>query len=162
MKNLILVLYLNMQTTSNTTNQVEVRETVDTIYKTVEDKISEISGRIEKLDIKMMERKKSLELPAEEDEVIMKLKIQKKELKKQLSKLSAKPKILPCPECPVCSDSMRPPTRILQCIGGHLVCEKCARQVDRFICPTCDQEFSGRATAMEQFLSTLFNHGRPE
>jgi len=141
---------------------LELRETVDTIYKTVEDKISEISGRIEKLDVKIMERKKSLELPAEEDEVIMKLKIQKKELKKQLSKLTAKPKILPCPECPVCSDSMRPPTRILQCIGGHLVCEKCARQVDRFICPTCDQEFSGRATAMEQFLRTLFNHDRPE
>ena len=148
--------------TESESEALELKETVDQINKSVEDKISEIFARIEKLDIKIMERKNSLELHAEEDEVMMKLKNQKKELGKQLSKLTAKPKIVPCPECPVCFDSMRPPTRILQCVNGHLVCEKCARKVDRFICPTCNQEFSGRATAMEQFLRTLFNHDSRE
>jgi len=92
------------------------------------------------------------------DDVLKKLKIQKRELKQHLAKLTAKPEILPCPECPVCFDSMKPPTRILQCVNGHLVCVECARKVERFICPICKQEFSGRATAMEQFLRTLFNH----
>ena len=31
----------------------------------------------------------------------------------------------PCPTCPVCFDTLKPPTRILQCINGHLVCERC-------------------------------------
>jgi len=93
----------------------------------------------------------------EEDYVMKKLKSQKKELKQHLAKLTAKPQNLPCPECPVCFDSMKPPTKILQCVNGHLVCVECARKVEKFICPTCKQEFSGRATAMEQFLRTIFN-----
>jgi len=249
------------ETGSDGSDNEELKETVSTISKTVEDKIEEILARIEKLNCKIMEREKSLksldarheiekkhlkekqsleegehyiafknevkamtesqekDLEAiqllknerelnhklhetlhrfedeekamqksqetkiiamfvkhetetkelkkthrndvlkhlEEDEVMKKLKIQKKELNKHLSKLSAKPEVLPCPECPVCFDSMKPPTRILQCVNGHLVCVECARKVERFICPTCKQEFSGRATAMEQFLRTLFN-----
>lgn len=26
-------------------------------------------------------------------------------------------------ECPVCFEEMRPPTRIFQCVQGHVVCE---------------------------------------
>ena len=34
----------------------------------------------------------------------------------------------PCPACPVCFESLKPPVRILQCINGHLVCERCRAQ----------------------------------
>ena len=34
----------------------------------------------------------------------------------------------PCPSCPVCFESLAPPVRILQCINGHLVCERCRAQ----------------------------------
>ena len=34
----------------------------------------------------------------------------------------------PCPTCPVCFESLAPPVRILQCINGHLVCERCRSQ----------------------------------
>ena len=92
----------------------------------------------------------------EEDDVMKKLKSQKKELNQYLAKLTTKPET-PCPECPVCYDSMKPPTRILQCVSGHLVCVECAGKMEKFICPTCKQEISGRATAMERFLRTLYN-----
>jgi len=63
---------------------------------------------------------------------------------------------LPCPECPVCLELLLPPTRIMQCTNGHLVCEACEAKPELACCPTCRQEFTGRATAMEQHLSTLF------
>ena len=31
----------------------------------------------------------------------------------------------PCPECPVCFEEMKPPTRIAQCMAGHLICLQC-------------------------------------
>ena len=40
---------------------------------------------------------------------------------------------IPCPECPICLDDMKPPTKIIQCKGGHFICEKCrARPSVRF------------------------------
>ena len=102
-------------------------------------------------------QKNEIEKHVSEDEVMKQYKLDKKALNCHLSKLTSKPEILPCPECPVCYESMRPPARILQCVNGHLTCVDCAKKVERFDCPTCKQEFSGRATAMEQFLRTLFN-----
>ena len=64
---------------------------------------------------------------------------------------------LPCPECPVCLEMLMPPIRILQCSNGHLVCEVCQAQPELSCCPTCREEFTGRATAMEQHLASLFN-----
>ena len=32
---------------------------------------------------------------------------------------------LPCPNCPVCRETMRPPVEIYQCSNGHLVCQHC-------------------------------------
>jgi len=63
---------------------------------------------------------------------------------------------LPCPECPVCLEMLMPPIRIMQCSNGHLVCEECESKPELTCCPTCRQSFTGRATAMEQHLSTLF------
>ena len=64
---------------------------------------------------------------------------------------------LPCPECPVCLEMLMPPIRIMQCANGHLVCEVCESKPELTSCPTCRQEFTGRATAMEQHLTSLFN-----
>ena len=47
--------------------------------------------------------------------------------------------------------------RIMQCSNGHLVCEVCEAKPELSCCPTCRQEFTGRATAMEQHLASLFN-----
>ena len=63
---------------------------------------------------------------------------------------------LPCPECPVCLEMLLPPIRIIQCSNGHLVCEVCQSQPQLSCCPTCREEFTGRATAMEQHLASLF------
>ena len=65
----------------------------------------------------------------------------------------------PCPTCPVCFESLRPPVRILQCINGHLVCERCRAQPQVEVCPTCRKYIVGRATAMEQHLRALFQCG---
>ena len=62
----------------------------------------------------------------------------------------------PCPECPVCLELLLPPTRIMQCSNGHLVCRECEAKSELTSCPTCRQTFTGRATAMEQHLATLF------
>ena len=68
-----------------------------------------------------------------------------------------KDNFLPCPECPVCLEMLMPPIRIMQCSNGHLVCEVCESKPELTNCPTCRQEFTGRATAMEQHLASLFN-----
>ena len=38
--------------------------------------------------------------------------------------ISSKKPSLPCPECPVCFEEMKPPTRIVQCWSGHLICQQ--------------------------------------
>ena len=64
---------------------------------------------------------------------------------------------LPIPECPVCMEHMMPPTRIIQCMSGHLVCQTCESQPTLVNCPTCRQNFTGRAIGMEQFIASLMN-----
>ena len=64
---------------------------------------------------------------------------------------------LPIPECPVCMEQMMPPTRIIQCMSGHLVCQTCESQPTLVNCPTCRQNFTGRAIGMEQFIASLMN-----
>jgi len=97
---------------------------------------------------------------AEKENVVTKQELE--ELKKSLDHLLLAPdtpnkdKVTPCPTCPVCFDSLKPPMRILQCINGHLVCEKCRNQPQVEVCPTCREGFTGRATAMEQHLRALF------
>merc|ERR1712098_424908 len=56
-------------------------------------------------------------------------------------------RVLPIPECPVCLEQMMPPTRIMQCPSGHLVYQTCESQPELRKCPTCRQDFTGRATA---------------
>ena len=73
--------------------------------------------------------------------------------------LDATPAPPPCPTCPVCFESLKPPVRILQCINGHLVCERCRAQPQVEVCPTCRKYIVGRATAMEQHLRALFQSG---
>ena len=64
---------------------------------------------------------------------------------------------LPIPECPVCMEQMMPPTRIIQCMSGHFVCQTCESQPTLVNCPTCRQNFTGRAIGMEQFIASLMN-----
>jgi len=63
---------------------------------------------------------------------------------------------LPCPSCPVCRTAMAPPTIILQCTNGHLVCEPCHAKLHVTTCRTCLGEYDGRALGLEQYLQSLF------
>lgn len=101
--------------------------------------------------------KKEVDTFLAEDEVMKSLRTQNKELHRHLSKLTTKSEVVPCPECPVCYESLQPPAKILQCVSGHLTCLTCASKVEKFDCPVCRQDFTGRAIAMEQFLRTLFH-----
>ena len=83
-------------------------------------------------------------------------------LRRGLALLTSRPATLQAPACPVCLESLHPPTRIVQCGSGHLVCLQCTARLDRFECPTCRQQLAGRATAMEQLLAELFCHDQLE
>jgi len=58
------------------------------------------------------------------------------------------------PECPICLESMSPPTQIFNCPNGHLVCGLCKPRVPT--CNLCRMDYMGRATAMEQMLRDIF------
>jgi len=61
-----------------------------------------------------------------------------------------------CPECPICFDEMKPPTKIAQCLSGHLICLHCKERPEVSSCPICKQRFTGeRAIGMESFLRDL-------
>ena len=45
---------------------------------------------------------------------------------------SAPPPPPPAPDCPICFESMTPPTRIFQCGNGHLVCGACKPKLKVF------------------------------
>ena len=119
--------------------------------------IALFQGQDEEMRELVRTHKKEIETFLTEDEEMKLLRTQNKELHRHLSKLTTKCEVVPCPECPVCYESLQPPAKILQCVSGHLTCLQCASKVERFDCPMCKQEFSGRAIAMEQFLRTLFH-----
>ena len=59
------------------------------------------------------------------------------------------------PECPVCLEDLKPPLKIFNCRNGHLICSVCKPKVN--ICTNCREEYTGRATAIEQMLREMFN-----
>ena len=59
------------------------------------------------------------------------------------------------PECPACMEEMKPPTQLFTCRNGHLICSVCRPRLS--ICTTCREEYTGRATAVEQMLRQMFN-----
>merc|ERR1719341_2699266 len=94
-------------------------------------------------------------------EALAKIEIEKKEKKRQESSptlftSSSPAKSLPSiPECPVCLEDLRPPLKIFNCRNGHLICSVCKPKVD--ICTNCREEYTGRATAIEQMLREMFD-----
>jgi len=78
------------------------------------------------------------------------------EARRQKNFIKSEREGLPCPECPVCFEKMMPPTRIMQCSNGHLICKECVSKANIIDCPTCRMKIVGRATAMEQYLASLF------
>lgn len=133
---------------------VEERELQEQHEKTA---IALFQGQEEERREMVEAHKKEVDTFLAEDEVMQSLRTQSKELHRHLSKLTTKSEVVPCPECPVCYESLQPPAKILQCVSGHLTCLPCASKVERFDCPMCKQDFTGRAIAMEQFLRTLFH-----
>ena len=59
--------------------------------------------------------------------------------------------------CPICMDFMLGP--ILQCIDGHLICQKCFLSLASNKCPTCRREYPdgqpGRNRALEMIVQRL-------
>jgi len=60
------------------------------------------------------------------------------------------------PECPICLESMRPPLQIFNCSNGHLICSACMPRMSTMnrMCH-CQQNYVGRATAMEQMVRQI-------
>ena len=61
-------------------------------------------------------------------------------------------------ECPICLETMRPPSKIWMCPSSHIICEPCREKLEERLCPTCrtDKVFL-RAFMAENFARTLFN-----
>lgn len=60
-------------------------------------------------------------------------------------------------ECPICMETMRPPTRIWMCPSSHLVCEPCKGRLNGAPCPTCRTEkVAQRAHMAEDFARAVF------
>ena len=76
---------------------------------------SRIIAMFVKHEAEMKELKQTQKIAAQrslsEDAALNNLKEKKKDLTRHLAKLTAKPEVVPCPECPVCYESMKPPAR---------------------------------------------------
>jgi len=61
-------------------------------------------------------------------------------------------------ECPICTEVMRPPTRIWMCSSSHIICESCKDKIEGKLCPTCRTErVTMRAFIVEKIARTIFN-----
>ena len=96
---------------------------------------SRIIAMFVKHEAEMKELKQTQKVEAQdclaEDSALKNFREKKKDLSRHLAKLTSKPEVVPCPECPVCYESMKPPARILQCVNGHLTCVECAKRMER-------------------------------
>eukprot|EP00092_Neocalanus_flemingeri_P038364 GFUD01041767.1.p1 GENE.GFUD01041767.1~~GFUD01041767.1.p1 ORF type:complete len:265 (-),score=59.81 GFUD01041767.1:70-864(-) len=108
----------------------ECKAEVEGLRSEVEDLKIKIESRLDRLDKSLTAKFKALEV-------------------------SSKKASLPGPECPICFEEMKPPTRIIQCRSGHLICQECKERPQVVICPTCKQEFTGRAIGMENYLKII-------
>ena len=79
-----------------------------------------------------------------------------------LSQLTSGRVVSLCPECPVCLETMRPLSAMVQCVSGHLLCLHCASRMVVLVCPTCRGEIKGRAGVMEQLLTGILDQASIE
>ena len=56
-------------------------------------------------------------------------------------------------ECPVCTEEMRPPTEIYQCINGHSFCGNCRHRVRK--CPTCRVAIGPRTVGRNRLVEKI-------
>jgi len=59
-------------------------------------------------------------------------------------------------ECPVCLEIMRPPTKMLHCKNGHVLCMTCVENGGITSCPSCRQPLLGRNFTMEKLAEEYF------
>ena len=114
-------------------------------------KVSRLKTELESLTDEV--RNLSIQLKKSEEKTAKKI----KSLQNTILNMNTAPQSKPCPECPICYNEMKPPSRIYSCRNGHHVCEECNAQPQVTECPTCREPFVGRATGMEEFLRQLFN-----
>jgi len=64
-------------------------------------------------------------------------------------------------ECPICMETMKPPTRIWMCPDSHSICESCKNLLEGKLCPTCrTKRVTLRAFMAENFARALFQDKR--
>ena len=94
------------------------------------------------------------------DDVENKLEVADNEIRticRGLSQLTSGRVVTVCPECPVCLETMRPLSAMVQCVSGHLLCLQCASRMVVLICPICRGDIKGRAGIMEQLLTGILD-----
>jgi len=62
-------------------------------------------------------------------------------------------------KCPVCWETMKPPTKIWMCAASHIVCEPCKVTLAGRACPTCRVKWvTLRAYMAEEFARSVFSN----
>ena len=114
-----------------TDGNLSVRANVSLIWEEVTTERKEVKeSKAEVTDLKSEVanlKKETLASKKEVNDLKKKIETMDRNLAAQFKALeiSSKKTSLPCPECPICFDEMKPPTRIVQCRSGHLVCQQC-------------------------------------
>ena len=126
--------------------EMNIGEKVDVVKREIVGKLDELKKDLEKV----AEEKGEVVEKVDHDQVKKEL----KEVKQELESLKRKlPPPTSVPECPICMEEMTPPTKIVQCLKGHKICEPCSQREEVMFCPGhCKTGFMGRDLGMEAFV----------
>ena len=126
--------------------ETNIGEKVDVVKREIVGKLDELKKDLEKV----AEEKGEVVEKVDHDQVKKEL----KEVKQELESLKRKlPPPTSVPECPICMEEMTPPTKIVQCLKGHKICEPCSQREEVMFCPGhCKTGFMGRDLGMEAFV----------
>jgi len=126
--------------------ETNIGEKVDVVKREIVGKLDELKKDLEKV----AEEKGEVVEKVDHDQVKKELKEVKQELESLKRKLPPPTSVL---ECPICMEEMTPPTKIVQCLKGHKICEPCSQREEVMFCPGhCKTGFMGRDLGMEAFV----------
>ena len=128
--------------------EMNIGEKVDGVEREVVGKLDDLKKDLEKVS------EGKGEIVEKVDQVKKDFKEAMEDVKREVESLKRKlPAPISVPECPICMDEMTPPTKIVQCLKGHKICEPCSQREEVMFCPGhCKTGFMGRDLGMEAFV----------
>jgi len=136
--------------------EMNIGEKVDDVKREIVGKLDELKKDLEKV------AEGKGEVVEKVDEVKKDFKVAMEGVKQELESLKRKlPLPISVPECPICMDEMTPPTKIVQCLKGHKICEPCSQREEVMFCPGhCKTGFMGRDLGMEAFVLKITDEAK--